>query len=73
VSFPSPIDVGLRVARLGRSSVTYDIAVFDDQDEAPAATGRFVHVWVDRSGGRPADIPARIRAALAPLAIGTAT
>jgi acyl-CoA thioester hydrolase len=37
---------------------------------APAATGRFVHVWVDRATSTPVDIPATIRAALAPLVVG---
>jgi acyl-CoA thioester hydrolase len=68
VSFPATVDVGLRVARVGRSSVVYDVAVFESADDAAAAVGRFVHVWVERAAGRPADIPAHIRAALEPLA-----
>jgi acyl-CoA thioester hydrolase len=71
LSFPETIDAGLRVARLGRTSVTYEIALFQRAAETPAATGRFVHVWVDRASERPADVPARIRAALAPLVAGT--
>ena len=67
LSFPETIDAGLRVARLGTTSVDYDIGLFRQGDDAPAATGRFVHVWVDRASQRPTPVPARIRAALQPL------
>jgi len=67
LSFPEIIDAGLRVAKLGNSSVAYDIGLFcQGQDEA-AATGRFVHVWVDRLTPRPMPLPPTIRAALAQL------
>lgn len=67
LSFPEIIDAGLRVARIGHSSVTYEIALFRSGDDDAAATGRFVHVWVDRARRRPIAVPARIRAALEPL------
>ena len=67
LSFPDTVDAGLRVAKIGNSSVMYEIALFRRDDEAPAATGRFVHVWVDRVTQRPTSVPPRIRAALAPL------
>jgi acyl-CoA thioester hydrolase len=67
LSFPEAIDAGLRVARLGATAVTYEIGIFRQGDDEPAATGRFVHVWVDRATQRPAPIPPRIRAALQPL------
>ena len=73
VSFPATVDVGLRVARIGRSSVVYDLAVFESVDDAAAAAGRFVHVWVERATGRPAGIPESIRGVLAPLAGGGAS
>ena len=69
LSFPETIDAAIRVVKLGRSSVTYDIALFRQDDATPAATGRFVHVWVDRATSTPADIPPRIRAALEPLCV----
>ena len=69
LSFPETVDAGLRVTRLGRTSVTYEIALFSRAAETPAATGRFVHVWVDRATERPADVPAPIRAALVPLVV----
>lgn len=70
LSFPEVIDAGLRVAHLGRSSVAYEIGLFRSGDDDAAATGRFVHVWVDRATRRPVAIPELIRAALAPLAVG---
>ncbi len=67
LTFPETIDAGLRVARLGATSVTYEIGIFRQGEDEPAATGHFVHVWVDRATQRPAPIPPRIRAALLPL------
>jgi acyl-CoA thioester hydrolase len=67
LSFPEIVDAGLRVERLGATSVTYAIGLFRAGDEAIAASGRFVHVWVDRATQRPTPVPAAIRAALAPL------
>jgi acyl-CoA thioester hydrolase len=69
LSFPQIIDAGLRVSKLGHSSVTYDIGLFERGADAPSATGYFVHVWVERSTRRPTAVPAAIRAALAPLQI----
>jgi acyl-CoA thioester hydrolase len=63
LAYPDVIDVGMRVATLGNSSVTYEFALFRQGDEPPAAVGRFVHVFVDRATQRPAPMPERIRAA----------
>ena len=67
LAFPEIIDAGLRVAHLGTSSVRYEIALFRAGDEAPAATGYFVHVFVGRDDVKPTAIPAGIRACLAAL------
>lgn len=69
LSFPETIDAGLRVARIGRSSVSYEIGLFRRGDDDAVATGRFVHVWVDRASRRPVDVPEAIRTALAPLRV----
>jgi acyl-CoA thioester hydrolase len=71
LTFPETIDAGLRVAELGRSSVVYGIALFRHGDDDAAATGRFVHVWVERDGGRPVPVPDRIRGALESLRAAT--
>ena len=67
VAFPETVEAAMRVASIGRSSVVYDIAVFGSADAIAAATGRFVHVWVDRASRRPVGVPPRIRAALEAL------
>jgi acyl-CoA thioester hydrolase len=69
LSFPETIDAGMRVVRVGHSSVTYEIGLFRADDDDAAATGRFVHVWVDRQHRRPIAVPANVRAALAPLEV----
>ncbi|ORA79714.1 4-hydroxybenzoyl-CoA thioesterase [Mycolicibacter kumamotonensis] len=70
LAFPDRLAVGLAVTRLGRSSVTYRLALFRAPDIAadpapPAALGHWVHVYVDRSTRRPVPIPDGIRALLA--------
>ncbi|WP_319943634.1 acyl-CoA thioesterase [Nocardia aurantia] len=65
LSFPDRLRVGLRIARLGRSSITYDLAIFrEDGDRLElAATGSFVHVYVDEQTRTPIEIPSVIRGA----------
>jgi acyl-CoA thioester hydrolase len=71
IGFPEPIEVGLVVERLGRSSVTYRIGLFQGDAEHAAAEGRFVHVYVDNAGGpgeRPVrPVPDQVRAVVEPL------
>jgi acyl-CoA thioester hydrolase len=64
LSFPDVVHAGLRVGELGRSSVRYEIGLFRGDDPDPAATGWFVHVFVDRETRRPTGIPPRMREAL---------
>jgi acyl-CoA thioester hydrolase len=64
LAFPQPVDLGLRVGRLGRSSVRYEIGVFADGEPTASAQGHFVHVYVDRATRRPTALPAPLRAAL---------
>jgi acyl-CoA thioester hydrolase len=70
VAFPTDLDAGLGVGRLGRSSVRYEIGLFPQGESEVAAEGWFVHVFVDRLTRRPAPIPAKMRAALEGLVIG---
>ena len=71
IGFPAPIDMGLAVERLGTSSVTYRIGLFQGDSDLAAAEGRFVHVYVDNADGpghRPVrPVPDVIRAAVEPL------
>jgi acyl-CoA thioester hydrolase len=67
--FPERVEAGLRVARLGSSSVRYEVGLFREGETQPAAQGHFVHVYVDRATRRPVSaLPAALHAALAPLA-----
>lgn len=69
------VEVGVRVAHLGNSSVRYEVAVYMPEDHEPYATGFFIHVFTDRASGRPIAIPQPIRAhfmnAQTPVAAGT--
>jgi acyl-CoA thioester hydrolase len=67
LGFPSKVSVGLRVGRLGNSSVRYEIGVFCEQDEMASAQGHFVHVYLDRVSGRPMSIPKPLRLTVAGL------
>ena len=69
LAYPDEIDACLRVAKLGNSSVRHEIGLFRVGDEAPAATGHFVHVFVTRGAQKATPIPAGIRAALARLVL----
>jgi acyl-CoA thioester hydrolase len=64
LAFPDDVEVGLKIAALGRSSIRYRIAVFGSGHEQAAAQGEFVHVVVDRSTRRPVEIPVNWRIAL---------
>lgn len=63
LSFPETVEAGLRVERIGNSSVTFAIALFGEGQEAPAATGHFVHVFVDSGTMKSQPIPAAARRA----------
>ena len=67
-AFPETVEAGLRVGKLGSSSVRYEIGLFSAEAEEAAAEGWFVHVFVDRETRRSTPIPAQIRAALERLA-----
>lgn len=69
IAYPEVVDAGLRVAKLGNSSVRYEIGLFRAGHEEPAAEGWFVHVFVDRATQKSHPIPDSIRAALARLQV----
>ncbi|WP_322633241.1 acyl-CoA thioesterase [Glycomyces albidus] len=75
-SFPEVLEVDIAVARLGTTSITWDLAILREGGPgraAPLALGRFTHVFVDRAGRRPVPVPAPVRAAVeAELRIGEA-
>ena len=64
LAFPESVDVGLRVAKIGNSSVRFEIGIFKQGDDEPAAFGHFVHVFVERAVQKAVTIPERIRSCL---------
>ena len=56
LAFPQTVEAGLRVARLGSSSVRYEVAFFAQDQDLCAARGHFVHVYVDRVSRRPVSL-----------------
>jgi len=72
LTYPELVEGGLRVGKLGTSSVRYEIGLFGAGHETPAAVGYFVHVFVERASRKPTPIPPQIRAALEKLSVDTA-
>ena len=67
VEFPQVVEAGLRVARIGNSSVRYEVGLFLQDEPLTVAKGHFVHVNVDRATRRPAALPERLRRVLEDL------
>ncbi len=63
-AFPDQLTAGLRLARLGNSSIRHEVAVFRDDANVAAAEGYFVHVCVDWTTRRPVPLPDRWRQVL---------
>ena len=61
ISFPDIIDAGIKIDRLGNSSVKYNIGLFKKEEDGPCATGYFVHVYVDRENRKPHQLPASFK------------
>ncbi len=72
ITYPETVDAGLRVGRLGKTSVRYEIGLFRNGEDDPAATGYFVHVYVDRETRKPVSLPDALRRILAPLTVAAA-
>ncbi|OWW19168.1 acyl-CoA thioesterase [Noviherbaspirillum denitrificans] len=69
VAFPERVTAGLRVTKLGNSSVRYEVGIFREDEESASAQGHFVHVYVDRESRRPAAIPEPMRALLQTITV----
>jgi acyl-CoA thioester hydrolase len=61
IAFPCTIDGGLKAVKIGKSSITYEIGIFDEKHSSLAALGSYVHVYVHRSTMKPTPIPEKIR------------
>ncbi len=61
LAFPQTIEAGIRVAKLGTSSVRYEVGLFAQGEPLTAAKGHFVHVYVDRETRRPVPLPVPLK------------
>ena len=64
IAFPDIVHAGIRVTRLGTSSVRYEVGLFRNDEDAASAEGFFIHVYVDRATRRPVPIPPDARSAM---------
>jgi acyl-CoA thioester hydrolase len=69
LAFPDNVTAGLRVPKLGASSVRYEIGLFRNDEASAAAEGFFIHVYVDRLTRRPTPLNGALRSALERLVI----
>jgi acyl-CoA thioester hydrolase len=67
ITFPEVIDAGLRIGRVGNSSLRYEVGIFKRGQPQPAATAHFVHVFVDPESRRPVSLVAAVRDAMVGL------
>ncbi len=67
LAFPQTVEAGIRVARLGASSVRYEVGLFARGEALSAARGHFIHVYVDRKTRRPTALPANLKTVLETL------
>jgi acyl-CoA thioester hydrolase len=67
LAFPQTVDAGIRVSRLGSSSVRYEIGLFAQGEPLSAACGHFIHVYVDRHSRRPVALPSNLLTVLEQL------
>jgi acyl-CoA thioester hydrolase len=69
MAFPDTVHAGIRVVRIGTSSVRYEVALFRNNEDTAAAEGFFIHVYVDRQRRRPMPLGAALRAAVEDIAV----
>ena len=51
--YPENVDAGIRVTKIGTSSVRYEVGLFHEEEEMSSADGHFLHVYVDRKTNKP--------------------
>jgi acyl-CoA thioester hydrolase len=69
IAYPDEVTIGVRIGRLGRSSVRYESGAFRDDADHASAEGHLVHVYVDRASMRPVPIPEHVRTVLITIAV----
>lgn len=73
MAFPDVVTAGLRVARMGNSSVRYEVGLFRNDEDTASAEGFFVHVYVDRKTRKPTPLHPPLRQALTAISVDPAT
>ena len=51
--YPEDVEAGIRVTKIGNSSVRYEVGLFKQNDDLASADGFFIHVYVDRNSNKP--------------------
>lgn len=69
VAFPDRVTAGVRVTKLGNSSVRYEVGIFREDEDSASAQGHFVHVYVDRATRKSSAIPDKTRTLLQSIQI----
>jgi acyl-CoA thioester hydrolase len=71
--YPGMLEVGLRVVKIGNSSVVYEVGVFQEGEEQVKAVGGFAQIWVDRETNKVTKegVPASVRGPLGALLKGS--
>ncbi|MEM7189524.1 MAG: thioesterase family protein [Pseudomonadota bacterium] len=69
LAYPDPVIGGLRVSKVGNSSVTYEVGLFRGDADVAAALGSFTHVYADAETRRPVPLPDNLRAIVEALAV----
>jgi acyl-CoA thioester hydrolase len=67
LAFPQTVEAGIRVARLGATSVRYEVGLFAQGAPLTAAKGHFIHVYVDKLKRRPVPLPLNLKTVLETL------
>jgi acyl-CoA thioester hydrolase len=67
LAFPQTVEAGIRVAKLGTSSVRYEVGLFAQGEPLTAAKGHFIHVYVDKHTRRPGPLSAKLKTTLETL------
>jgi len=68
ITFPETVDCGLRIGKIGNTSLRYEVGLFLEGEQRPCAVGHFTHVFVDPVTRRPVPLAAAVRSAMLPLA-----
>ncbi len=61
IAFPDTIEAGIRVSKIGNSSVRYEIGLFKEGEDMCAAKGHFIHVYVERVTNKPTSLPEKLK------------